>query len=78
MTPSGFSIGTTLKTKISLSAFASLSFDTINSRKPSMMNDAFVSPGCTRELIIMHLRSAIASYDEAKFVIISNSTVLPA
>ena len=42
------------------------------------MKLALVSPGWTRELMIIHLRSAIASYEDRKFVMISISTELPA
>jgi hypothetical protein len=45
---------------------------------PSTIIDALLSPGCTREVIIIALRIAISSGLLAKFVIIAISQSFPA
>jgi hypothetical protein len=55
------SIGIILKTYIFLRIYASTEFPNKNSIIPSMINDAFDSPGCTLEDIIIDDLSAISS-----------------
>ena len=46
--PSGFSMGMILKTKLSLSSFASREGPVTKSITPFIIQEALVSPGCTR------------------------------
>ena len=48
MTPSGLSMGTTRKSSSRRSASASAEVPVRKSRMPCIMNDALLSPGCTR------------------------------
>ena len=78
MTPSGLSIGTILKTNLSLNIFAGSSLLTKYWIRPSITNELFDSPGWTRPLRMIHFLLAIWSYDDVKFVIINISRLLPA
>ena len=45
---------------------------------PFITNEAFDSPGCTRDVIMIDLRMAMSTGSLVKFVTISMSTSLPA
>ena len=53
MTPSGFNIGTTLKTSRERKEEASWLEPVKKSSMPDMTHDAFTSPGCTRALVVV-------------------------
>ena len=78
MTPSGFSIGTILKTKVDLRNSAFASSLTRKSITPFMSQLALLSPGCTREVKIMDFRTAMSTGSDKKFVTINISTSFPA
>jgi len=61
MTPSGLSMGTILKTYLSLNDLAAGSSETRNSSKPSTTKELLLSPGCTRPVSTIHFLFAIAS-----------------
>lgn len=77
MTPSGLSIGITLKTKLSRSLLATGSSLTRKSITPFIMNDAFDSPGWILALITTP--SFFLSYSIGTlFVIVRYSHLFPA
>lgn len=79
MTPSGFSIGTILKTNLFLKAAdEESSLLTRKSMIPSIIYEALDSPGCTQPVNIIAGLSAMSSGDDEKLVIISISQSLPA
>ena len=77
MTPSGFNIGTNLKTKVSLNFTATGSSEIMNLIIPYMIKELLVSPGWTLAVAMIALRSAISASVELKFVMMSISTELP-
>ena len=78
ITPSGFNMGTILKTKLFLKYRAPSSSLTKYSNVPYIMKEAFDSPGWTLDVSTIALLTAISSGLEAKFVIITISQSLPA
>lgn len=77
-TPSGFSIGMILNTKLFLRYFAPSSSEIRYSNVPCMIKEAFDSPGWTREHNITALLYAISSGREVKLVIMTISQSFPA
>lgn len=71
-------MGIILNTKLFLRYLATSSSETRNYKIPSTMNDALLSPGCTREVITIALLMAISSGRELKLVMIAISQSLPA
>ena len=78
MTPSGFYIGIILKTKVSRRNLALRSSLMRKSITPFIIQDAFDSPGCTREVRITDFLTAMSTGSLEKFVTMSMSTSLPA
>ena len=67
-----------MKTYLSLKLRASGSLLIRKSMIPSIIKEAFDSPGCTLELRMIAGLSAMSSYELSRFVIISMSSALPA
>ena len=78
MTPSGLSMGTILKTKVLRRNWACSSSLTKKSMTPFIRKDALDSPGWTRDVNIMDLRTAMSTGSLRKLVTINMSTSLPA
>jgi hypothetical protein len=78
MTPSGFSMGIILKTKVFLRNSAFSSSLMRYSMTPFIMKEEFVSPGWIRHVRIIAFLWDMASGLDAKFVTISISTSFPA
>ena len=78
MTPSGFSIGTSLNTNASRSARATGESAVKKRITPRIINDAFDSPGCTRALRTTAGRFCSAPALPEKLVTVSSSHRFPA
>ena len=78
ITPSGFNIGTSLKTKLSRRSLASGDPPVRKSRIPFIICEALLSPGCTRAVITIPFRFLIASGSLEKVVTVISSHMFPA
>ena len=78
MTPSGFSMGMILKTKLSRRIWASSESPVRKSRQPFIIQLALVSPGWTRLLITMAFRDLSDSRSQSSVVTVRQSQLFPA